>query len=160
MAKTGILRIAQRLAIAASILTAPMTAVADEVDAVRERERQDYAVSCQDVKFMPEAIWTGDVNKDGLTDAIVNSSAIACDNSFGVECNTLGCPIRIYVQTDGGRMAYIGQVRGFGYEVGYRYGIRILEFRIAGNRCQKVNAAKCLMVARIDGRKLVTLSTE
>jgi hypothetical protein len=160
MARTGLFSIAQRLALIASVSSAPITAIADEADDVRDRERQDYAVSCQSVKFMPEAIWTGDVNKDGLTDAVVKSSAIACDNSIGVECNTLGCPIRIYVQTDDGRMAYIGQVRAFGYEVSYRYGIRILEFRIAGNRCQKVNAAKCLMVARIDGRKLVTLSTE
>lgn len=160
MARTGIFSLAQRAALAALVLIAPLPASADEVDAVQERERQDYAVSCKDVKFMPEAVWTGDINKDGLTDAVVKSSAIACDNSFGVECNTLGCPIRLYVQTDDGRMAYIAQVRGFGYEVSYRYGIRILEFRIAGNRCQKVNAAKCLMVARVDGRKLVTLSTE
>ncbi|MDH6264794.1 hypothetical protein M2360_000175 [Rhizobium sp. SG_E_25_P2] len=160
MARTRILCLAQRLAFVAAMLLAPLTAFADEADAVRERERQDYAMSCQDVKFMPEAIWTGDVNKDGLTDAIVQSASVACDNSFGVDCTALGCPIRIYIQTDDGRMAYIGQVRGFGYEISYRYGIRILEFRIAGNRCQKVNAAKCVMVVRVDGRKLVTLSTE
>lgn len=160
MARIGLFSLAQNAALAVLVLIAPLHASADEIDAVRERERLDYAVSCQDVKFMPEAIWTGDINKDGLTDAVVKSAAIACDNSFGVECNTLGCPIRIYVQTEDGRMAYIAQVRGFGYEVSYRYGIRILEIRIAGNRCQKVNAAKCLMVARVDGRKLVTLSTE
>jgi hypothetical protein len=160
MARTGIFSLAQRLVLAALVLIVPLRVSADEVDTVQERERQDYAVSCQDVKFMPEAIWIGDINKDGLDDAVVKSSAIACDNSFGVECTALGCPIRLYVQTDDRRMAYIGQVRGFGYEIGYRYGIRILEFRIAGNRCQKVNAAKCRMVARVDGRKLVTLSTE
>jgi len=51
-------------------------------------------------------------------------------------------------------------VRGSGYAMAYRYGIRIIAFNISGSRCRKVNKAKCLMIARVEGRKLVTLSTE
>lgn len=138
----------------------PAWAAPNEIELVVERERQDYALSCKDTRFMPGAFWSGDINKDGLTDAIVQSSAIACDNEVGIDCDAEGCPMRLYVQTDGGRFSYVGQVRGSGYAMAYRYGIRIIEFNISGSRCRKVNKTKCLMIARVEGRRLVTLSTE
>ena len=146
----------------ASVLLAwaPTALAQDEIATVKAREQQEYALSCQETRFMPEAFWSGDINKDGLTDVIVQSSAIACDNELGSECDALGCPIRLYVQTDDGLFSYVGQVRGFGYSLRYNYGIRVLAFKIGGNRCAKVNSNRCLMIARVEGRKLVRLSTE
>ena len=83
----------------------PAWAAPDEIEPVVERERQDYALSCKDTRFMPGAFWSGDINKDGLTDAIVQSSAIACDNEVGADCDAEGCPMRLYVQTDSGRFS-------------------------------------------------------
>jgi hypothetical protein len=149
-----------RVAAATLLWCAPAWAANDEIAAVMERERQDLAMSCKDIRFLPDAFWSGDINKDGLTDVIVQSSAIACDNALGQDCDTLGCAMRIYVQTDDGRFRYVSQIRGSGFSVGYRYGIRIIEFRISDSRCRKVKAAKCLLITRVEGRKLVTLSTE
>jgi hypothetical protein len=148
------------LLIVAVLTLAPLWAAADEIDPVVKRERDSYAMSCKEIQFMPEALWTGDINKDGKNDVIVNSAAVACDKEFGAECTNLGCPIRLYVQTDDGVFSYVGQVRAYDYAISYRYGIRVLDFRIGGSRCKKINASKCSMIARIEGRELVTLSTE
>lgn len=130
------------------------------IEDVVEHERATYEKTCGDIKFGENFTWEGDLDQDRRNDVIVKSSEATCDGQPGPECNIFGCPFRIYLRLRGGVYRYVTEVRAFSFDVHYRYGVRIIDFRIAGNQCGKANLSPCTLTTRINAGKLVVLSTQ
>lgn len=150
------------LALIAGMLAAFPAQAADDalIQRATERERATFGPACGEMSFLPEAFIVGDFSKDGNDDVIVNAGVVSCGGAIGSECNDFGCPFRIYVQADDGKLNYVTQVRAFDMKQGYLYGIRNLKFRIKGKHCQKLGRSSCTIITRIENRELVTIATE
>ncbi|MFM2281093.1 MAG: hypothetical protein RLZZ444_3324 [Pseudomonadota bacterium] len=155
-------RFLKGLVIVAGMFAAFPAGAAEEglVQRAAERERATFGPACGEMSFLPEAFIVGDVSKDGIDDVIINAGAVSCGGAIGSECNSFGCPFRIYVQAEDGKLNYISQVRALEMKQGYLYGIRNLKFRIKGKHCQKLGRNTCTIITRIENRELVTIATE
>jgi hypothetical protein len=144
----------------AALLFVSIHAQAEPRDELDADERAHYAAICRIATFEDGFLSIEDLNYDRRDDAIVDTAKAICDGTKGPDCTILGCPYRIYALDATGRFKLAAEVRAFGFETRFRYGVKIIDFRIAGTDCGKAVAAPCHMIGRLRGHHLEIISRQ
>lgn len=137
---------AKKLAVARPPYPRP---VKQTLDFARKQCRKEGGRS---IRFRPDVVRKGDLNRDGRDDYIVDFRGTACADRLYMFNGTGGWDLEIFVSRGGQLpLAFSGRVRG--YDLSDGPGARIMTFDLHGGFCGKAGADECLKEKRIDGRK-------
>lgn len=122
-------------------------------------EKSHYAKRCKVVKYGASFIDRIDINNDGITDAVTNSSEILCDGVRGPDCSAEGCPFNFYLQVKEGGYFMIATAQMYNYEFLKRFGNMVFVLNMHPRYCEREEGQEpCAMTVRVRGTKFLTIS--
>ncbi|WP_425374208.1 hypothetical protein [Neorhizobium lilium] len=121
-------------------------------------EKAHFQESCKTVEFGPNFIKRFDINNDGITDVVSDSSELTCDGVRGPACNADGCPHNFYVQVKEGGYIMIATAQIYDYDFVQRFGNMVFVLKMHPRFCDRLDANPCEMMVRVRGGRFVTIS--
>lgn len=122
-------------------------------------EKNHYAKRCDVVQYGGRFIDRIDINNDGITDAVTNSSEIVCDGVRGPDCTAEGCPFNFYLQVKEGGYFMIATAQMYTYEFIKRFGNMVFVLQMHPRYCEREEGQEpCAMTVRVRGTKFLTIS--
>lgn len=122
-------------------------------------EKNHYAKRCDVVQYGGRFIDRIDINNDGITDAVTNSSEIVCDGMRGPDCTAEGCPFNFYLQVKEGGYFMIATAQMYSYEFVQRFGNMVFVLKMHPRYCEREEGEEpCAMTVRVRGTKFLTIS--
>ncbi|MDQ0420391.1 hypothetical protein J2045_001410 [Peteryoungia aggregata LMG 23059] len=122
-------------------------------------EKDHYGKRCNVVQYGGDFIDRIDINNDGITDAITNSSEIVCDGVRGPDCSAEGCPFNFYLQVKEGGYFMIATAQMYSYDFVKRFGNMVFVLKMHPRYCEREEGQEpCAMTVRVRGTKFLTIS--
>lgn len=122
-------------------------------------EKEHYGKRCNVVQYGGDFIDRIDINNDGITDAITNSSEIVCDGVRGPDCSADGCPFNFYLQVKEGGYFMIATAQMYSYDFVKRFGNMVFVLKMHPRYCEREEGQEpCAMTVRVRGTKFLTIS--
>ncbi|SIP89837.1 hypothetical protein SAMN05880561_101103 [Rhizobium sp. RU33A] len=122
-------------------------------------EKTHYTKRCDAVQFGGRFLDRIDINNDGLTDVVTNSSEIVCDGVRGPDCTAEGCPFNFYLQVKEGGYFMIATAQMYSYDFIKRFGNMVFVLKMHPRYCEREEGQEpCAMTVRVRGTKFLTIS--
>ncbi len=122
-------------------------------------EKDHYSKRCNVVQYGGDFIDRIDINNDGITDAVTNSSEIVCDGVRGPDCSAEGCPFNFYLQVKEGGYFMIATAQMYSYDFVKRFGNMVFVLKMHPRYCEREEGQEpCAMTVRVRGTKFLTIS--